>query len=208
MSIRFDLTDLRLVLYIAEAASITGGASRANMALASASERIRTMEEALGEVTLAQRRRSSQCLQSLDFADDLTVNTRGQSTCLTHQLLPNLVELRVGDANSRVCAEQQERRNDRASEHDQQVPQRPGLAKCRYRSDPQDYPPGDAEQANGGRQRGRVDRYRAVQRVDAGQVAEQGERRDGAGDAGKHGRSKAMPLETAECQRAPREPKC
>src|SRR6266436_7603180 len=78
-----------------------------------------------GEVALVQRRRSSQCLQSLDLADDLTVNTRGQSTCLTHQLLANLVELRVGEANSRVCAEKEERRNDRASEHDQQVPKRP-----------------------------------------------------------------------------------
>src|SRR5258708_32642672 len=57
MSIRFDLTDLRLVLYIAEAASITGGASRANMALASASERIRTMEEALGVPLLERQRR-------------------------------------------------------------------------------------------------------------------------------------------------------
>jgi DNA-binding transcriptional LysR family regulator len=45
------------VLYIAEAASITGGASRANMALASASERIRTMEEALGVPLLERKRR-------------------------------------------------------------------------------------------------------------------------------------------------------
>ena len=48
MSTRFDLTDLRLFLHVAEAASITQGASRTNMALASASERIRTMEDALG----------------------------------------------------------------------------------------------------------------------------------------------------------------
>ena len=33
MSIRFDLTDLRLFLHVAEAASITHGAMRANMAL-------------------------------------------------------------------------------------------------------------------------------------------------------------------------------
>jgi len=36
-------------------------------------------------------------------------------------------ELRVSDANSRVHAEQQERRNDRASEHDLQLPQRSRL---------------------------------------------------------------------------------
>jgi DNA-binding transcriptional LysR family regulator len=57
MSIRFDLTDLRLFLHVVEAASITGGASRANMALASASERIRTMEDALGVPLLERKRR-------------------------------------------------------------------------------------------------------------------------------------------------------
>ncbi|ACL59146.1 LysR family transcriptional regulator [Methylobacterium nodulans] len=41
---RFDLTDLRLFLHVAEAESITRGAERAGMALASASERIRGME--------------------------------------------------------------------------------------------------------------------------------------------------------------------
>lgn len=45
---RFDLTDLRLFLHVVEAASITRGAERAGMALASASERIRGMEEASG----------------------------------------------------------------------------------------------------------------------------------------------------------------
>ncbi len=57
MSIRFDLTDLRLFLYVAEAASITHGATRANMALASASERIRAMEDALGAPLLERTRR-------------------------------------------------------------------------------------------------------------------------------------------------------
>jgi DNA-binding transcriptional LysR family regulator len=57
MSIRFDLTDLRLFLHVVEAASITGGARRANMALASASERIRTMEDALGILLLKRKRR-------------------------------------------------------------------------------------------------------------------------------------------------------
>src|SRR5215211_6365553 len=57
MSIRFDLTDLRLFLHVAEAESITHGASRANMALASASERISTMEGALGVPLLERKRR-------------------------------------------------------------------------------------------------------------------------------------------------------
>src|SRR6266446_6249744 len=41
MSLRFDLVDLRLFLCVAEASSITHGAARANMALASASEQMR-----------------------------------------------------------------------------------------------------------------------------------------------------------------------
>jgi len=52
---RFDLTDLRLFLHVAQAANITAGAARANMALASASERIRGMEDAAG-VALFERR--------------------------------------------------------------------------------------------------------------------------------------------------------
>jgi DNA-binding transcriptional LysR family regulator len=57
MAIRFDLTDLRLFLHVAEAANITRGAARTNMALASASERIRAMEETLGAPLLERKRR-------------------------------------------------------------------------------------------------------------------------------------------------------
>ncbi len=52
----FDLVDLRLVLNVAEAASITHGAARSGLALASASERLRDMERELG-VTLFERQR-------------------------------------------------------------------------------------------------------------------------------------------------------
>jgi DNA-binding transcriptional LysR family regulator len=45
---RFDFTDLRLFLQVVEAESITGGADRAGLALASASARIRGMEETSG----------------------------------------------------------------------------------------------------------------------------------------------------------------
>jgi DNA-binding transcriptional LysR family regulator len=54
---RFDLVDLRLFLHVAEARSITRGAERANLALASASQRIRGMEEALGTSLLVRDRR-------------------------------------------------------------------------------------------------------------------------------------------------------
>jgi len=54
---RFDLTDLRLFVHVADAASITHGAARANMALASASARIRGMEDTLGVPLLERGRR-------------------------------------------------------------------------------------------------------------------------------------------------------
>jgi DNA-binding transcriptional LysR family regulator len=54
---RFDLTDLRLFLRVAEARSITHGAERSNMALASASARISGMEDALGVPLLVRDRR-------------------------------------------------------------------------------------------------------------------------------------------------------
>jgi DNA-binding transcriptional LysR family regulator len=55
-----DLTDLRLFLHVAEAGSITGGAKRAHMALASASERIRGMEDQAGVLLLNRGRRGVQ----------------------------------------------------------------------------------------------------------------------------------------------------
>lgn len=54
---RFDLTDLRLFLNVHEAGTITAGAQRSHMTLASASERIRGMEELLGVALLMRDRR-------------------------------------------------------------------------------------------------------------------------------------------------------
>lgn len=54
---RFDLTDLRLFLHVAESGSITSGAEQSHLALASASARIRGMEEALGVPLLKRGRR-------------------------------------------------------------------------------------------------------------------------------------------------------
>jgi DNA-binding transcriptional LysR family regulator len=53
---RFDLVDLRLFLNVHEAGSITAGAAACHMTLASASERIRGMEQALGVPLLLRRR--------------------------------------------------------------------------------------------------------------------------------------------------------
>ncbi len=53
---RFDLADLSLFRHVVEAGSITHGASRANLALAAASTRIRQMEEAIGAALLVRSR--------------------------------------------------------------------------------------------------------------------------------------------------------
>jgi DNA-binding transcriptional LysR family regulator len=54
---RFDLVDLRLFLHVVESGSITAGSKLSHLALASASARIRGMEEVLG-VALLERSRS------------------------------------------------------------------------------------------------------------------------------------------------------
>lgn len=51
---RFDLVDLRLFLNVVECGSITGGAERSNLALASASARIGGMEQTLGAPLLGR----------------------------------------------------------------------------------------------------------------------------------------------------------
>ncbi|WCM94939.1 LysR family transcriptional regulator [Acidovorax sp. NCPPB 2350] len=51
---RFDLTDLQLFLHVHEAGTITAGAERTHLSLASASERIVAMEQALGAPLLVR----------------------------------------------------------------------------------------------------------------------------------------------------------
>lgn len=54
---RFDLTDLRLFVHVAETGSITAGAGRAHLALASASERVRAMETYAGAALVERQHR-------------------------------------------------------------------------------------------------------------------------------------------------------
>lgn len=54
---RFDLVDLQLFIAVAEARSITAGAARVHLALASASERIIRLEQTLGVKLLKRGRR-------------------------------------------------------------------------------------------------------------------------------------------------------
>jgi DNA-binding transcriptional LysR family regulator len=53
---KFDETDFELFCHVAEAGSITHGATRANMALTAASARIRNMETRLGVLLLERKR--------------------------------------------------------------------------------------------------------------------------------------------------------
>lgn len=57
MNSRLDLVDLKLFLSIVDCGSITQGAYRSNLALASASERIRKMEQELGVALLIRKAR-------------------------------------------------------------------------------------------------------------------------------------------------------
>src|ERR1700761_5032617 len=54
---RFDLVDLQLFVAVADSGSITHGAERANLALASASARIKGLETDLGVALVRRRRR-------------------------------------------------------------------------------------------------------------------------------------------------------
>ena len=54
---RFDLVDLQLFIAVADSGSITHGAMRAHLALASASARIKGLEAALGVALVKRRRR-------------------------------------------------------------------------------------------------------------------------------------------------------
>jgi DNA-binding transcriptional LysR family regulator len=56
-AVRFDLVDLQLFVAIADSGSITHGAVRANLALASASARIKGLEADLGVALVRRRRR-------------------------------------------------------------------------------------------------------------------------------------------------------
>jgi len=57
MAMRFDLVDLQLFIAVCETRSITHGAQRLHLALASASARIKGLEQALGVVLLVRGRR-------------------------------------------------------------------------------------------------------------------------------------------------------
>jgi DNA-binding transcriptional LysR family regulator len=57
MAVRFDLVDLQVFVAVADARSITGGAARANLAVASVSERIQKLEAAVGIALFDRGRR-------------------------------------------------------------------------------------------------------------------------------------------------------
>ncbi|SUS07621.1 LysR family transcriptional regulator [uncultured Defluviicoccus sp.] len=85
---RFDLADLRLFLHVAEARSITHGAERSNLALASASARIRGMEATLGVPLLLRDRRG------------VSLSPAGQNLVEHARLITQQVERMRGDLSS------------------------------------------------------------------------------------------------------------
>lgn len=81
----FDLVDLKLFVAVAEARSITHGAVRAHLALASASERIKGLEEAVGVALLQRDRRG------------VTLTAAGESLLDHARLVLRNVEVMRGD---------------------------------------------------------------------------------------------------------------
>lgn len=82
---RFDLVDLKLFLHVAEAGSITAGADRSGLALASASARIKGMEEMLG-VALVERKRRG-----------ISLTSAGQTLLFHARTIQNQIETMAGD---------------------------------------------------------------------------------------------------------------
>jgi DNA-binding transcriptional LysR family regulator len=82
---RFDLVDLQLFIAVADARSITGGADRAHLALASASERIKGLEAALGVALFKRGRRG------------VELTAAGESLLDHARLVLNNVEAMRGD---------------------------------------------------------------------------------------------------------------
>jgi len=77
----FDLTDLKLFVLVAETGSITGGADRAHLALASASARVRGLERELGVPLLKRGRRGVELTSAgLSLADHACVILRQVET--------------------------------------------------------------------------------------------------------------------------------
>ena len=100
---RFDLVDLRLFLHIADAHSITHGARRANLALASASERIRGMEKMLGVALLVRDRRgvslssAGQCLlEHARLIVQQAERMRGDLACYARGLSGTVITVQYG----------------------------------------------------------------------------------------------------------------
>src|ERR1700693_5490365 len=81
---RFDLVDLQLFVAVADSGSITHGALRAHLALASASARIKGLEAALGVALLKRRRR-------------IELTAAGESLRDHARLIMHNVELMRGD---------------------------------------------------------------------------------------------------------------
>ena len=81
----FDLVDLRLFVAVAEAHSVTGGATVANLALASASARIKGLESAIGVALLKRGRRG------------ITLTAAGESLLGHARIVMQDVEMLRGD---------------------------------------------------------------------------------------------------------------
>jgi DNA-binding transcriptional LysR family regulator len=86
---RFDLIDLRLFLHVLEDGSLTAGAARSHMTLASASTRVRAMEDALGTPLLLRERRGVRATPAGQTLAAEAARVLAQVDLLRHAMAPH-----------------------------------------------------------------------------------------------------------------------
>jgi DNA-binding transcriptional LysR family regulator len=96
---RYDLTDLRLFVAVAEAKNLTRGAERAHLAPSSASHRIRALEDSIGAALLQREARGV----SLTRAGEALLRHARQVFAQLEQMHADLSPYAQGCAATSAC---------------------------------------------------------------------------------------------------------
>ena len=83
MSVHFDLVDLRLMVRVAEANSLTKGAEASFISLPAASTRIKNLEESIGAKLLNRHSQGVTLTPPADAGRGWPHNNRSENTTLT-----------------------------------------------------------------------------------------------------------------------------
>jgi len=85
---RYDLTDLKLLVHIAEARSLTRAAERCHLSVPSVSQRVRHLEESLGVPILQRQARGVELTQAGQVIERRALRILRELSCLHDELLP------------------------------------------------------------------------------------------------------------------------